>query len=735
MYRINFGKCAMAPFLTGEEMKKDFPEVKDFFRINVMTDFSIKNDRNEMIPASFFAEADPSIFKILGIKFITGTPASGPSEVAISEKMAKNYFGSEPALGKVIHMRWFSDFIDLNVTGVYKDFPANSSLYPEFVSDLKLYEKLFTAYIRSIYGEYGKDYKMTLNWDTQSFYTYILLNKNTDKQMLLSKIEKYKDNLKNPGDKTKSYSFQPMSETHLKSGSIEYGSSYARTGNSSELKYYWAISFLILLISMTNYIFLTRASTTDRLHEIGTRKVLGASQFTIRRQIIVESTLVTFMSLIPASFLIDPGMSFINNTLHRTLNHEVFSNPVMWIAVILTVILIGTLSGFLISFNISRIPALLLLSGKNSRNSKSAKWDYSFLIFHFSLYIILVVSVLIVNKQLKYSSRNIKGLNSQNIIITGLSSDPLKSGFATICNEMEKVPGVVKVAGGNILPPLVGQSPISLADGATGEKNTFDGLMFGEGMATLLGMELVEGSDFGAWKYVTDIIFNESAAKKLNIKVGDKYMNIYNVIGIVKDFNAHSVKSEIGPMVIIQQNPEKMGMLAIKTNGLNDQIIIKKLREIYNQIDPNELFTPRYMEELTGELYANDRNQGKITAAFSVLAAILAIMGLYGIAMISIARKRKEIGLRKVNGAEVREILILLNSDFVKWVLFSMIIAVPVSFYISTAWLRKFAYKTELSWWVFAIAGVSAILIAVLTVSWQSWRAATRNPVVALRYE
>jgi putative ABC transport system permease protein len=188
-------------------------------------------------------------------------------------------------------------------------------------------------------------------------------------------------------------------------------------------------------------------------------------------------------------------------------------------------------------------------------------------------------------------------------------------------------------------------------------------------------------------------------------------------------------------MVIIQQNPEKMGILAIKTNGLNDQIILKKLREIYNLIDPNELFTPRYMDELTGDLYADDRNQGKITAAFSVLAAILAIMGLYGIAMISITRKRKEIVLRKVNGAEVREILILLNSDFVKWILFSMIIAVPVSFYISTTWLKKFVYKTELSWWIFAVAGISAILIAVLTVSWQSWGAATRNPVEVLRHE
>jgi putative ABC transport system permease protein len=188
-------------------------------------------------------------------------------------------------------------------------------------------------------------------------------------------------------------------------------------------------------------------------------------------------------------------------------------------------------------------------------------------------------------------------------------------------------------------------------------------------------------------------------------------------------------------MVIIQFNQRKMNRIAIKTDGKNDQTVLKKLRELYTQIDPNEIFQTRYFDDNMSGIYTEDKNQGKIIGAFSILALALSIMGLFGIALISITRKRKEIGLRKVNGASISEILVLINSGFVRWVFFSMIIAIPVSYYITTSWLKRFAYKTELSWWIFVIAGLSAILIAVLTVSWQSWRAATRNPVESLRYE
>jgi putative ABC transport system permease protein len=231
------------------------------------------------------------------------------------------------------------------------------------------------------------------------------------------------------------------------------------------------------------------------------------------------------------------------------------------------------------------------------------------------------------------------------------------------------------------------------------------------------------------------VLFNESSAKKYNLKAGDLYLNVFQVRGILKDFHSHSFHSLIQPMAIIQQNPEKMRLVAIKTDGINDKAIIDRFRQVISQIDPDEIFEANYLTDTIERFYSTERNHAKITGAFSILATVLAIMGLFGIALISIARKTKEIGLRKVNGASVWEVIYLLNKDFVIWILFSMVISIPASYYLMSNWQNRFAYKTELSWWIFAAAVISAILIAVLTVSWQSWRAATRNPVEALRYE
>ena len=406
----------------------------------------------------------------------------------------------------------------------------------------------------------------------------------------------------------------------------------------------------------------------------------------------------------------------------------------MWIILLSVVIFTGTISGLLIGYKISRISPLVLISGKTSETPRSGNWDYSYLIFHFCIFIILVVSVISVSKQVKYSVTNYKGINVKNILISELSSPVLQSSFAAISSEMERIPGVIKVAGSSFIPLYSDYIATNIAN-LQGEKIRIEFLAMGEGMTDMLNIEVIEGEPFNAFKpgeYET--LINESAAKLFNIKPGDNYQGI-KVKGIVRDFNSHSLYTPIEPLIILQQNPSKMGLLAIKTDGTNDKEVIKRLNELYNQISPDEIFDVKYLEEQMKEWYLHEKNQAKIIGAFSILATVLAIMGLFGIALISIARKTKEIGLRKVNGASILEVIFLLNKDFVRWVFVSMIIGIPVSYYAMSSWQNRFAYKAELSWWIFAISGISAILIAVLTVSSQSWRVATRNPVDALRYE
>ncbi len=733
VFRITYGQMSTVQYPLAEEMKKDFPEVKAFFRFNQANNIQVRNLKKESGRNQEFAFSDTSIYRIMNVRMISGVAANTTSEVAISEKTALKFFKDISPLGEILRVKLNDKFINLTVCGVYKNFPASSTLFPDYIADIKLTEVLFGQFKSSL-GQYGSTISAALSWDNPSFITFVVLDKNTSIPNLISKMKIYTELPKQEFLKTSTFDLQPVKDIHLKSGSFNQGYIFERLGNANELKYYWAISFLILLISVTNYILLTRASTSDRFRELGTRKVLGASPTDLRRQIIFESNLLTILSLIPASFVIDSGMTLINNTLNRTLSFEIFSSPAMWLMLIVVVLSTGTFSGLAIGNRISRIPSILLLAGKTTQKSVSEKWDYAFLVFHFSLYLILVVSVITVTRQIKYSETNIRGINPGNILISELNTPSLQSAFPAICSELEKFPGVSKVAGSSFIPPFDAYLPVALAT-PEGEKKRFDGLIMGEGMTELLGIEVIEGSSFGPFQTSrVDVLFNKSSATEFKVKAGDIYLGCH-VRGIVRDFHAHSLHTAIQPMVIIQQNPKMMALLAIKTDGRNDKLIINKLRELYDQIAPDEIFEVRYLTDQIDDFYLPEKNQAKIMAAFSFLATTLAIMGLFGIALISINRKTKEVGLRKVSGATIMQVIYLLNKGFMRWVLVSFAIGIPVSWFIMSSWLKRFAYKVELSWWIFALAAISAILIAMMTISWQSWRTATRNPVEALRYE
>jgi putative ABC transport system permease protein len=290
------------------------------------------------------------------------------------------------------------------------------------------------------------------------------------------------------------------------------------------------------------------------------------------------------------------------------------------------------------------------------------------------------------------------------------------------------------VAGGTFIPPFNAFLPVNLAT-TDGGKIRLDGLIMGEGMPELLGMEVIDGSSFGPYKPgPPEVLLNESAAKEHNVKAGERLL-AFTVRGILRDFHAHSMHSLIRPMVILPQNPGRMGLIAIKTDGINDEAVIKRLRELYTTISPDEIFETRYLTDDLDLFYRSEKDQLKIIGAFTLIAAILSIMGLFGISLMSISKRFKEIGIRKVNGASIKEVLQMLNIEFIKWVLVSAIISVPVSVWLISKWMERFAYRTTVTWWIFTAAILSAIVVAILTVSWQSWKAATRNPVEALRYE
>ena len=732
LYRMMYGGSSGTQYPLAENMKNDFPEVKDYFRFYQANNIQLRNSDNMLVRDNNFGFADPSIFRILGIRLIAGKAAASASEVTISETTALKYFNDPSPIGSVLSVRLNDKYVDLSVSGVFKDFPSNSTLSPNFIANIKLSKTMFRQFQSSL-GEYGNNNETELGWQNGGYLSYVLLQPNTDTKALANKADQYRELLNRPNAEENNYSLQPVTDIYLRSGTAG-ASQFCRSGNPEELKYYEAISIIILLISVTNYILLARAGATDRIRELGTRKVLGATGRRILSQIVLESNLVALISLIPAMLIIRTGMTFIDTTLNKTLGPDIFSNPYMWLLLISVVLFTGFASGALIGIRFSRIPSILMLAGKTEEKYRKGKWNYSFLVLHFSIYVILVISVVAVTKQIRYSMTNFQGIDPSDILVCDLNSPELKAGFTSLCDEMKKTPGVRSVAGASFIPPFGSFLPVTLAT-KEGDRVRFDGMIMGEGMTELLGIKVIDGEPFGPFNPERrEVLFNESSALKYNIKAGEIYLGFY-VKGIVKDFHAHSLHSLIQPMVILQQSPARMGLLAIKTDGRNDTRVIKRLNTIYKQYAPDQIFEVSYLADRVNDFYSTERDQDKIIGAFAILAAILSAMGLFGIAMITISRKTKEIGLRKVSGATIPAILSLLNRDFLGWVFLSFVVSIPASLYIITTWQNRFAYKTVFNWWIFAAACISALLIAVLTVSGQSLRAATRNPVDALRYE
>ncbi|MFB6341693.1 ABC transporter permease [Saccharicrinis sp. FJH62] len=731
VYRVLLGNDCAVSYPLGEVAKTDIPGIKDFFRYYQSYEIEFKDDKNNISLQQYFSYADPSIFKCLGIKMRYGLPASNRSEVAISEEMANKHFSSQSPIGAHMLFKINNMFVPLTVCGVYKTFPKTSTIAPNYLANIDLTEDLLGQNNRLL-GEYQNGPDQFQSWDRFNYFTYLVLSSNVSKDQTVASLQKYKKYITSEKKKDAVYDLQPVTDIYLKSADIA-SNYYTRLGNSEELKYYIGIASLILLIALLNYMLLTRARIATRLKEIGSKKVLGATRYGVRAQIITESFIIVLLSLIPAALVASGGIPFINSTLNRTLDVSVFSQVKTWLIITTLVSFTAIVSGAFIGNSISKISADLLLKGKSSNKYTKHRWSNSFLTVHFAIFMLLMIGVTGLKKQVTYALNNFQSINPDNVVVYELNSESLMAQFDVIKNEIEKVPGVIKTAGSSFVPPFNNFLPVRLK--SNGEAVRFDGLIMGQGMIDLLGMQVTEGEPFGEFRTnPREMIFNESAAKQYNLKSGELF-NGFLVKGIVKDFNAHSLHSLIEPMVILQQQNGRMRLMAIKTDGKNDATISAKMKAILKRIAPDNMVTSYYLTDQINHFYDTENNQTKLLGAFSLLAILLSIMGLLGMILITTAQKNKEIGVRKVNGATISEIVIMLNRNFTVWVGVAFVIAAPLAWYLLNHWLENFAYKTILSWWIFALPGLLALGIAILTVSFQSWRAATKNPVDSLRYE
>lgn len=719
----------------GKEIMNAFPEVYDYTRFT-RTNALVSNKEN-VFKETDILYASSSFFNVFTFPLIAGVADSNLlalNHAVLTEETAKKYFGNEDPIGKTITLNGGMNF---EVTGVARNVPENS----HFKFDILLsYENL----IRN--SAYWDNY-----WVSERVYTYIQVVPGADVEALQAKLPQIPEEF--IGDFMKEafflleYKLQNLTDIHLHSSvsnELEVNGSY-RSVVSLGL-----IAVLVLLIAFVNYINLATSRSMERIHEVGLRKVSGACRRDIVYQFLTESVLLNLFAVIVSLTGIVLLLPYFKDVMQSPLQ---ISYP--GIALLFTALLVaGSLfTGLLPAVYVSRFAPALVLKGKAPTGSQwLGRFKNGLVIFQFSISIILIISTLIINRQLRYMDQYDLGVDIEQVlvlegprIITADSYESYMEGLEAFKNEIMAQSMVINITGSSSVPgeeinnwrvfgvPVSGRNTEKKIKLYYADNRFFD----------TYGLNIIAGRNFNPsfQEESNQLILNESALPYYGYEdardaVGRTLMGSgqeVTIIGVVNDFNQESLKELPEPIAFFKQ-PANV-YYSIKANMAGIGQLIPELENIWKTHYPGNPFNYFFLNDYYNEQYRADRRFGVLLLSSSILAIFIACLGLLGLSVYAIARRTKEIGIRKANGARTLQVIVLLNKDFVKWVFIAIIIAIPVAWFTMSRWLDNFAYKTAINWILFALAGLLALGIALLTVSWQSYRAASRNPVEALKYE
>ena len=449
----------------------------------------------------------------------------------------------------------------------------------------------------------------------------------------------------------------------------------------------------------------------------------------------MQSIVTSFLSIIPALFFLSLIIPFFNQLFNKNLSISLFLKPT-YIALLLSLILFtGLVAGAYISFMASKMNPLQLLAPMSTKKQRNIKGKGLLIATQFIIFIFLFSTTTLMEKQIVFSTHKSPGFNSDNILVFKLNNKEIQNQFSIIKSKIATNPHVLSLAGSSFTPPTESFLQLTVSNGENDELKE-EGLFIGPNLISALSIPILDGEDYTDESSLVDrseLILNKTAAEKYNVKAGE-YLGKFYIRAIVADFHAHSLHKFIKPLLLINIGNSDATELVIHTDG-NNQHVIHNMQQLWTENSPSSYLEYEFLNDRIEKFYTKERKQVQSLIFFTFMAIALAALGLFGYVSLVLIQRTKEIGIRKVNGARISEVMTMLNKDFVKWVVIAFVIAAPVSWYAMHKWLENFAYKTELSWWIFALAGFLALGIALLTVSWQSWRAATRNPVEALRYE
>lgn len=719
----------------GKEIKNMFPEVEDytrFYRTESLVKYGDKTFKERNI-----LYAQSSFFDLFSFPLLDGKPDSSIlaiNHAVITEETARKYFGNENPIGKMITLDGASDF---EVAGIVKSIPENS----HFKFDILLsYENLIKS------SRYWDN-----SWVSERVYSYILLTPGADAKALEAKLpqipEAFIGKFMKEAFFLLEYKLVKLTDIHLHSS---VNNELEVNGNYRSVVSLGIVALLVLLIAFVNYINLSTSRSIERAHEVGIRKVTGALKRDLVFQFLTESALLNLIALIVSITGVLLLLPFFKQVMQSPLQVDYLMVLLFFILLLVS----GSLfTGLLPAIYISRFAPGLVLKGKNPTEAGwLSQLKNILVVFQFTISIILIIGTITIYRQVNFMRNHDLGFTMEGLIVLDgpriLRANTFESYMNTLesfKNEILALSGVSGITASSNVPgteiknsrvfgiPVEGRNTEKRIDVYYIDNRFFD----------TYGLTLPAGDNYNASieEESNKIIINESALPYYGFK--DATSTVGKILrsgkqevtikAIVNDFNQQSLKQLPSPIAFFNQPANNYYTIKVNTAGIDK--ILPELEKIWTSHYPGNPFDYFFLDDFYNEQYRPDQRFSGLFLASSILAIIIACLGLSGLSAYAITRRTKEIGIRKTNGARILQVLILLNKDFVKWVGIAFIIAVPVAWLVMRKWLENYAYRIDLSWWIFALAGVIAVVIALITVSWQSWKAATRNPVEALRYE
>ncbi len=713
-------------------LRAEFPQIVSAARIIPMGTFFCQVGEKGFYEQDV-AYADPELFDIFTIPFISGDPKTAlakPHALVIDAELAAKYFGDADPLGKIITLHHARGVNDYTITGVIKKYPENSHLRFRMLGSYATIENQL-PYLK--------------NWNSNSLATYILLQEPGQRFELENQMPQFLEKYIADGFNADIEIYlQPLKEIHLRSNHIVYQTYNNRQGSINTIYTFSAIAIFVLLIACINFMNLSTARSAKRAKEIGVRKVLGSDRRRLIFQFIGEAIFFSLLAFVLSLALAQFAYSLLRPVFEDRIIFDYTRDIGFLLQMFGGALLVGLVAGSYPAFYLSSFQPAHTLKGATTSHTRGAALRRSLVLVQFGIAITLIVCTGIVHDQMEFIRKKDLGFNKDQVVYVPLRSRDVREKIPLLKNELKKNANVINVSASAGLRGASGSQGTMQTTGANGEVELMMRFSYVDfDYIDTMEMQLVAGRDFSerfASDTATSAIINETAVRELGWQqpLGQQFQRSnrepLTVIGVVKDFHFYTMHQKIEPLLMYIA-PDQLRFLLVRVQPHDMKATLDFIAETWSRHFPARPFEYDFLDQHFKEIYRSDENLGRLFAAFSLTAIFIACLGLFGLASFTAEQKTKEIGIRKVLGASVGGIVILMAKEFAKWVAIASLIAFPIAYFTIQDWLNNFVYRTEIQFHTFLLAAVIVIVIALITVSFQAIKSALANPVESLRYE